>query len=231
MKKTLFILLTIAYTATQAQELKPMPIISVSGEGKVNVTPDQAFISIAVETKGSNATEVKKQNDIVVEKVVQYLKKSKVPTADVQTKRVSLNPQYEYDKKKYNYIATQTIDILLKDLSLYDVLMEGLVDSGINRINTVEFRSSKLAQHESEARKLAMKDAKARAEDFVSVLGQKVGKAFTISDNSQTYNPQPIMYAMAKDRAEAGGMVAPRETLAIGEIVITANVSVGFILE
>lgn len=231
MKKTFFILLAIACTATQAQELKPMPIISVSGEGKVNVTPDQAFISIAVETKGSNATEVKKQNDLVIEKVVQYLKKSKVPTADVQTKRVSLNPQYEYDKKKYNYIATQTIDILLKDLSLYDTLMEGLVDSGINRINTVEFRSSKMAQYESDARKLAMKDAKAKAEDYVSVLGQKVGKAFTISDNSQTYNPQPRMYAMAKDTAEAGGAMAPRETLAIGEIIITANVSVGFMLE
>ena len=230
MKKTFLILLTVAFTAAHAQELKPMPMISVSGEGKVNVTPDQAFISISVETKGSNATEVKKQNDITVEKVVQYLKKSKLPSADMQTKRVSLNPQYEYDKKKYTYIATQTIDILLKDLGLYDGLMEGLVDSGINQINLVEFRSSKMAQYESEARKLAMKDAKVKAEDYVSVLGQKVGKAFTISDNTQHYNPQPVMYAM-RDMAEAGGSGAPRETLAIGEINITANVSVGFILE
>lgn len=230
MKKTFLILLTIAFTAAQAQEIKPMPLISVSGEGKVKVVPDQAFISISVETKGNNATDVKKQNDITVEKVVQYLKKSKLPSADMQTKRVSLNPQYDYDKKKYNYIATQTIDILLKDLGLYDALMEGLVDSGINRINTVEFKSSKMALHESEARKLAMQDAKLKAQDYVSVLGQKVGKAFTISDNTQTYHPQPMMYAMARDKAEAGDM-APRETLAIGEINIVANVSVGFILE
>jgi uncharacterized protein YggE len=35
------------------------------------------------------------------------------------------------------------------------------------------FQSSKLAQYQSEARKLAMKDAKLKAEDYVSVLGQK----------------------------------------------------------
>lgn len=231
MKKTFLILFTVAVTAAQAQIVEPRPIpqVSVSGEGKVKVVPDQAFISVSVETKGNNATDVKKQNDETVEKVVQYLKKSKLPKEDVQTKRVSLNPQYDYDKKKYNYIATQTIEILLKDLSLYDGLMAGLVDSGINRIDNVEFKSSKLAQYQSEARKLAMQEAKLKAQDYVSVVGQKVGKALNISDNTQVYNPQPVYYAMAMDKAEAGA--APRETVAIGEINITANVSVSFILE
>lgn len=217
-------------TTANAQYPKPDPQISVNGEGKVKVVPDQAFISISVETKGNNATDVKKQNDATVEKVVQYLKKSKLSPSDIQTKRVSLNPQYDYDKKKYNYNATQTIEILLKDLSYYDTLMEGLVDSGINRINTVEFKSSKLEQHESEARKIAMQNAKQKAQDYVSVLGQKVGKAISISDNTQIYNPQPVMYAMAMDKAESGGG-APRETVAIGEINVTANVSVSFLLE
>ena len=135
-----------------------------------------------------------------------------------------------YEKKKYNYIATQSVQILLKDLSKYDTLMEGLVNEGINRIDNVEFKSSKMLQLQSDARKLAIKDAKAKAEDFVSVLGQKVGKAIVISDNSQSYIPQPRMYAMksmSMDKAES----APRETLAIGEIEITSNVSVSFILE
>jgi uncharacterized protein YggE len=48
-------------------------------------------------------------------------------------------------------------------------------------------------KYQSEARKLAMKDAKLKAEDYVSVLGQKVGKAVTITDNSQNYQPQPFM--------------------------------------
>lgn len=232
MKKSLIILMTIMGTMAQAQEyIKPTPLITVNGEGKVKVTPDQAFISVSVETKGNNATDVKKQNDIAVEKVIQFIKKSKLPKEDVQTKRVSLNPQYDYDKKKYNYVATQTIEILMKDLNLYDGVMEGLVDSGINRINTVEFRSSKLELHQSEARKLAMKEAKLKAEDYVSVLGQKVGKAFTINDNTQVDYPRPMMYEMKSAMADASAGGAPRETLAIGEINITANVSVSFILD
>ena len=149
--------------------------------------------------------------------------------SDYRTQRVSLNPVYNYEKKKTSYNATQTVEILLRDLSKYDELMEGLVDQGINRIDNVVFQSSKLALHQSEARKLAMKDAKLKAEDYVSVLGQKVGKAMTISDNSQNYQPQPV-YARMKTMAMEDSAV-PRETLAEGEITITANVGVSFILE
>jgi uncharacterized protein YggE len=230
MKKAFLILITMFATMTQAQEMKPIPQIAVSGEGKVKAVPDQAFVSISVETKGSNATDVKKENDATVEKVIQFIKKSKVPKEDVQTQRISLNPQYDYQKKKHTYNATQTIEILLKDLSQYDALMEGLVDAGINRINNVEFKSSKLAQYQSEARKLAMREAKMKAEDYVSVLGQKVGKALTISDNSQVYYPQPV-YGASMMKAAMSDESMPRETLAIGEINIVANVNVSFILE
>jgi len=142
-----------------------------------------------------------------------------------------LYPNYDYEKKKHNYVATQSVQILLKDLTNYDDLIDGLVDIGINRIDNVEFKSSKFAQLQSDARKLAIKDAKAKAEDFVSVLGQKVGKAITISDNSQNYNPQPIRYMEMKTMAMTNDQAAPRETLAVGEIEIVTNVSVSFILE
>lgn len=229
MKKAVLFLSIMFVTMSYAQEVKQVPQVSVTGEGKVKVVPDQATISATIETKGNNAKDVKKQNDEKMEAVLRFIKKMNLDPADYKTQRVSLNPQYDYEKKKHNYNATQTIEILLKDLSKYDELMEGLVNEGINRIDNVVFQSSKLAQYQSEARKLAMKEAKLKAEDYVSVLGQKVGRAMTISDNSQPYYPQPIRYAAMK--AEMSDMQAPRETLALGEINITANVSVSFILE
>ena len=228
MKKALFIVSILFITMSYGQEVKPTPQINVSGEGKVKVIPDEATIAVTVETKGNNAKEVKKQNDIKIEAVLKFIKKMNLAPADFKTQRVALNPQYDYEKKKHSYNATQTIEILLRDLSKYDELMEGVVDQGINRIDNVTFQSSKMAQYESEARKLAIKEAKMKAEDYVSVLGQKVGAAFTITDNSQTYNPRP-MYAAMKSM-ESSDMSAPRETLAVGEINITANVTVTFIL-
>lgn len=229
MKKALLILSVLFISMSYGQEVKQVPQINVSGEGKVKVIPDQATIAVTVGTKGNNAKDVKKQNDEKIDAVLKFIKKMNLAPADYKTQRVSLNPQYDYEKKKHSYNATQTIEILLRDLSKYDELMEGLVDQGINRIDNVTFQSSKLAQYQSEARKLAMKDAKLKAEDYVSVLGQKVGRAMTISDNSQTYYPQP-MYAAMKTM-ESSDASAPRETLAVGEINITANVTVSFILE
>ena len=83
--------------------------------------------------------------------------------------------------------------------------------------------------YEAEARKKAILNAKQKAVDYVSVLNQKIGKALLISDNSQPYYPQPMfkgaMMSMQEDAA------ASRETLAIGEIEINANVQVTFVLE
>lgn len=229
MKKAIVVVSILLMTLSYAQEIKQVPQISVAGEAKVKVVPDQATITVTVETKGINAIDVKKQNDAQMEAVLKVIKKMKLAPADFKTQRVSLNPIYDYEKKKTSYNASQSIEILLRELSQYDALMEGLVNQGVNRIDNVIFESSKLAEYQSEARKLAMKDAKLKAEDYVSVLGQKVGKAMTISDNSQNYQPQPVyarMKAMAMEDSSA-----PRETIAEGEITITANVSVSFILE
>ncbi|OXA66281.1 hypothetical protein B0A67_23745 [Flavobacterium aquidurense] len=229
MKKVVLFLTIMFMTMSYAQEAKQIPQINVNGEGKVKVAPDQVCISATVETKGNNAKDVKKQNDEKIDAVLKFIKKMNVPTADFKTKQVALNPQYDYEKKKTSYNATQTIEIVLKDLSKYDELMEGLVEQGINRIDRVSFETSKLAQIETEARKLAIKDAKLKAEDYVSVLGQKVGKAYTISDNTQVYRPQPMYAAMKSMAMDSAG--ASNETLAVGEIEVIANVSVSFILD
>jgi len=231
MKKTAVILVLLFTTLAQAQEIKPIPMINVSGEGKIKVTPDQAAISISVETKGAKATDVKKENDTKIDAVLKYIKKMNIAKEDFQTQRVNLYPNYDYEKKKSNYMATQTVVVLLKDLNKYDTLMDGLVDLGINRIDNVEFKSSKMEALQTEARKLAIQNAKAKAEDFVSVLNQKVGKAMTISDNSQAYYPPRPMYEMKAMAMADGGGASPRETLATGEIELVVNVSVSFVLE
>ena len=230
MKKTFLIIAIIFAITVQAQEQKnPVPQISVTGEGKVKVVPDQAVVTVGFQNSGKDAKEVKTLSDEVVDKVIKFLKKSGVPATDYKTNNVSLNKSYDYEKKKYNFQANQTLSIMLKDLTKYDEIMMGLNDAGVNSIQGVEFKSSKMEDYERDARKKAMVNAKQKAADYVSVLGQKVGKALLITDNSQSYLPQPIykgnMMAMASDGS------AQRETLAVGELEINTNVSVTFALE
>lgn len=229
MKKILLIAVTLFITAfSNAQEMKTVPQIVVSGEGKIKVTPDQAVITVGVENAGNEAVDVKKKNDEAIDAIIKYIKKMKIASTDYQTQRVSLYKSYDYQKKKNTFTASQNIVIQLKDLAKYDELMMGLVDSGANVIQGVDFKSSKVAQYESQARIQAVQNAKAKAADYASALNQKVGKALLVSDNSMTNYPRPV-YAAMKMESDSGGL--SRETLAIGEIEVTANVTINFAIE
>ncbi|WP_396158325.1 SIMPL domain-containing protein [Flavobacterium sp.] len=230
MKNVILVVALFLAITIKAQDQKPqVPQIAVTGEGKVKVIPDQAVINVGFQNSGKDSKEVKTLNDEVVDKVIKYLKKSGIPATDYKTNNVTLYKSYDYEKKKQNFQASQTLSITLKDLSKYDDIMMGLNDAGVNTINGVEFKSSKMEDYERDARKKAMLHAKQKAQDYVSVLGQKVGKALLITDNSQTYFPQPMykggMMAMAADSAET------KETLAVGELEVITNVSVTFALE
>lgn len=229
MKKIILVAVTLFITTfSNAQEMKTVPQIVVSGEGKIKVTPDQAVITVGVENTGNEAFEVKKKNDQAIDAIIKYIKKMKIAASDFQTQRVSLFKSYDYQKKKNTFTASQNIVIQLKDLTKYDELMIGLVDSGANVIQGVDFKSSKVAEYESQARIQAVQNAKQKANDYASALNQKAGKALLVSDNSTTNYPRP-MFAAMKMESDAGNM--SKETLAIGEIEVTANVTINFALE
>ncbi|MCP1994299.1 SIMPL domain-containing protein [Flavobacterium sp. HSC-61S13] len=204
------------------------PQIAVSGSGKVSIKPDQANITIGTENRGSDAVIVKKENDVAIANIIKYIKKMKISENDYQTQRVNLYKNRDYETKLDYFQANQTITIQLKDLSKYEELMLGLIQAGANQIQGVEFKSSKAADYQTEARTKAVADAKKKATDYANALGQKVGKAIFVSDESTSYSPRPMMYAAKSAVSED---MALDQTLAIGEIEVNSNVSINFSLE
>jgi uncharacterized protein len=213
---------------TQAQEVKSLPQITVSGEGKMKVAPDYAVISFGVETQGKEAAAVKKTNDATVDDVLRFLKKFGIASNDMQTIGVHLGRIYTGEKNKFNYQAIQNLQVTLRDLKQYDALVMGLVDQGINTISGVEFKATKIEEYKTQVRKLATQDALKRALDYTSPLQQKVGKAHQISETGSMLYPT-LQRAEDFFAKEADAM--PQQTLAIGEIEITAQVTISFILE
>ena len=221
MKSILILAITAMTTMAHAQQIQPT--VNVTGEGKVIAVPDEVTIRMGVQTEGKDAKTVKTENDASVDKVLDYLLKMNIPQNQVQTEYVNLNKNYDYNTKTYSYKASQTISVKLKDLSKYDKVMSGLVPSGINTINGIEFSSSKMEAYEAEARKKAVADAKEKAKEYAGVLGQNIGKALMIAEQG-TSAPQPQpMYKMAM--AE---MDSTQRTLAPGELTITSKIQVSF---
>lgn len=79
MKKVLMILALVFMAQSYGQEIKQVPQISVNGQAKVKVVPDQATITATVETKGSNAKDVKWENDKQIDAVLKVIKKIILP--------------------------------------------------------------------------------------------------------------------------------------------------------
>lgn len=226
MKKFAIVLVMMIAGAANAQQT-PVPQVTVQGEGIIKVTPDMATITIGVNNEGNDAKEVKKENDKATDAVIKYLKKAGIDAKDYQTERVYLNRNYDYDKKKYYYKASQTISVKLKDLSKYDDLITGLTEAGVNNIQGVNFESSKQKEYEAQARREAMLDAQKKAKEYASALGQGIGSAIMINESGSSYTP-PMRMAMAMN-AEMDNM-GSRETLAVGEIEVRAKVTVSFVL-
>lgn len=204
------------------------PQVNVSGEGSMKIQPDYAIISIGSEIKDVDSGKAKKQNDEIIAKMIQVIKKSKIDEKDYQTQRVNLYKSRDYQQKKDYFVANQTITITLRNLDQYETLMSDLMDAGANSINGVEFKSTQTEKFASEIRAKAVLDAKKKAQDYASALDQAIGKALIISD--QSFVNTPRVYAM-KTAAFSADSVTQEQTLAIGEIEISTNVNVVFELK
>jgi uncharacterized protein YggE len=189
--------------------------------------PDRVLIHTGIENTGKDAKEVKNMNDATIDKVIKFLKNFGIQPQDYQTTQVRLFRSYDSDKKRNVFKASQTLKITLKEVSKYDELMIGLMDQGINQIQGIEFTSSEIEKHKAEARKQAVLQAKKKAEDYVSVLAQKVGKALLIDEQNVSMFPPVYRNAMMMEMETT----TPRETLAIGEMEIKSQVQVRFLLE
>ncbi|HLV61712.1 SIMPL domain-containing protein [Galbibacter sp.] len=229
MMKKAILVLTVLFTTMSLTAQETSPYISVSGEGIVKVTPDQVFIKVRVENQGKSAQEVKELNDKAIDKVLKYVKSMGVDQKDVNTEYINLNKNYDYQTKEYNYVANQSIAILLKDLEKYTDFTQGLLNAGINRIDGVEFRSTEIEKHKTEARIAAVKDAKKKAEELASALGMNVGKALYINESGGVSAPQPV-YRMEMAKASFSDS-SNMETIAVGEMAIKASVSIRFELK
>ena len=103
--------------------------------------------------------------------------------------------------------------------------MTGLLESGLNRIDGVNFQTSRQEEIKSEARRLAVLNAKEKALELVQPLEQEIGQAIQISEVEEG-RFIPVMQSMEMKSDRSGGA----QTIAPGELEITVKVNVTFFL-
>lgn len=212
------------------------PLVNVSGYGEVKVQPDEINLQVAVETRDQSLDNAKNQNDKNVASILAYLKKSGVDAKYVQTTYMNVQPIYsgEFGQATPNvYVASKTINVLIKNVSRFDELLSGIYKAGANRVDGIDFKTSDLQKHREQARKLAIQAARQKAVALTGELGAKVGRVYAINEGGSNY-PGPIAYGRAANKmmesaAFDAGSNGP--TISLGQIVVSANVDVSFLIE
>ena len=113
-----------------------------------------------------------------------------------------------------------------KDLNHPGPLLFDLLAAGANRVDRVSFHSSVLQEKRAEARVLAVRAARIKAEAMATELGQTLGEPLRIDEAgtpSPWQAPSISNYVMNNDSAAQLG-----ETMATGKISVHAGVSVVF---
>ena len=68
--------------------------LTVSAEGKMNVPPDKAVLSFAVETVGEKLAKVQQENQERMARVLEECQKLEIPSQFIQTTSLNVIPEY-----------------------------------------------------------------------------------------------------------------------------------------
>ena len=212
-----------ASIAVQTQP--PQRTVTVTGTGKVTLTPDIAYISIGVHTENASATEAVSGNNTQAQAVIKAIKGFGVADKDIQTTNFSINPQQQTDANGkvtgIIYAVDNTVYVTVRDLTKLGDLLDSSVTAGANNINSIQFDVADKTAALSQARLAAVADAKKQADELTKATGVTLDVVQSIS-YMDTTTPVTVQY----DRAALAAPAAASVPVQAGSMQIYTTVTI-----
>jgi len=215
--------------------------ISVTGDADVRVAPDRIVITLGVDTRDVNLLVAKQQNDAIVKKGLAAVKALGVADRDIQTDQLSISQRFGVSQEFEGYTVRNMFAVTINDPAKVERVISRALESGVNHLLGVDFQTSELKKFREQARELAVKAAREKAEKMAMTLGQTVGNPIQI-DEDQRYTRTSYYSSWSGTGWDddsrgasaasqmvvevAGGDVA--DTIALGKVSIRASVRVIF---
>jgi hypothetical protein len=206
-----------------AEEKKGIWII---GEGKVEVSPDIAILSLGVEVQGKTVEQAQQKASNAMEKIIGVLKSGGIAAKDIQTTRYRID-SITREGKVTGYEATNLVKVKIRDIDRVGEILDRVVSAGrdLVRVKGINFTIDDPTPYKSQAREIAMSEAKAKARELSQLAGVRLGKVIYIQEISPTWYGRWYGPEVLESRIEAPPMPPPIEP---GELEITLTLEVGF---
>jgi len=197
--------------------------ITVTGEGRVDASPDMATITLGVTSEGTTAAAAMAANSAALAQVLANLKAAGIADRDLQTTGLALNPNWQSDDNGSNprivgYVASNMLTVRVRALTGLGAALDAAVKDGANTVDGISFG---LAQPEpvlDEARRRAVTDATHRALLLTEAAGVSLGAVAAISEGGGNFAPVPMF-------GKAADMTASAVPVASGEVSLSASVT------
>ena len=177
----------------------PEHTVSVTGTGRVIVSPDIADLRLGVSVTRPTVKAARAAAAASMTGVIAALKKLGIADADLQTTTLSLQPVYAYSNdgqapRLTGYTLSNAVSATIRDLDKIGDAVDDSLAAGATTLDGVTFRVDDPAAAEEQARKQAMAQAKSKAQTLVSAAGVTITGVASITETAAPV-PYPIYYA------------------------------------
>jgi uncharacterized protein len=192
--RVLFVLFVAALGLAPAQAAEKL--VTVTGEATVAVAPDTAMIRLGVGTQEKTAREASEANARQMTGVLAAIKDTGVADRDIQTSRLSLQPQYDPNKsgtaRLTGFQASNQVTVRIRDIDKLPTVLDRAITAGANEMSGIEFVVSEQSKLLDQARDDAIADARRKADLYAKAAGAKLGRVVSITEEGSAPPPRPI---------------------------------------
>jgi uncharacterized protein YggE len=212
-------------TASSSNE----PVVVVTGEGLVKLTPDRAFVTFSVESRSKNPKDAQAQNAKIMTTVQERLSAARIPKDAIRTLSYDLNLESDWVNGRQvprGYVARNTIEVRLDDITRVGEIIDVAITSGANAVHNVRFDLKDRDSAERSALKRATADARARAQAAAEGVGAAIGRVVRIEEPTSYRVPPPmpmVRESMARDAQAASTPIVAGEIEIRATVVLTAT--------
>ncbi|HET7192559.1 MAG TPA: SIMPL domain-containing protein [Pseudolabrys sp.] len=196
-------------------------LVTVTGEATIAVAPDTAMMRIGVSSQDKTAREASEANARQMTAVLNAIKNAGVGDRDIQTSRLSLQPQYDPNKggtaRLTGFQASNQVTVRIRDIDKLPNVLDRAIAAGANEMSGIEFVVSEQSKLLDQARDDAIADARRKAELYAKAAGAKLGHVVSITEEGSAPPPRPMQ-----------AMRAGAVPIAPGEQTLRAMVTVSY---
>jgi uncharacterized protein YggE len=213
--------------------------LSVFGIGTVSVQPVIIQMSITLSNVARTTKIAQEEVSKMVRQAMKILKEANIEDKNINTASLSFNSEYEYYSNRRSLVgqrAQQSITFSIEGIANNDEKASGIIDQLIQingiELNQVQYSVKNTAEYYVKSRELAYQKAAEKAAQYAELSGLKIIKALSISDQG-TQQISPMSNSFTRQLADAT-LAASADfstVLPIGELEITTNILVVFLLE